>query len=226
MLKKAFIFLLLLVAGVYAQNGNQEVSSQFKRGLDFYLINGFGVAYKFGGCTTVGYRLQVDAGLGLSNGTRDQNENNQNSSYSYQSKGDDDHFSFNVRLFPQIYFNLFSSERIAVNYGFGPLFKYSYYKNSSDNHNLTNNSGMQQENNSGWNKENDYYLGAGAFVCVEAKITGYLSLFAESSVGAGRSWEYSKNNSTGPGYNQTYTYNYYRWSISLENIRIGASIYF
>ena len=226
MLKKTVLFSLLLFLPLFGQDKNQELSSQFRKGFDFYFINGFGVAYKFGSCGSVGYRLELDLGLSFSDGTENNNYG-QMEGYKSNNDGDINRFGFSIRLSPQIYFNLYSSERIALNYGAGPLFKYSYSKNTYAYNNTSEGpdyNSVDKYTNS--EKDNNYYLGIEAFFSVEGKITDNISLYAESSVGAGKAWEKRTTSSEHTAYNYKSENKINRWFFSLNNIRIGASLYF
>ena len=226
MLKKTVLFSLLLFLPLFGQDKNQELSSQFRKGFDFYFINGFGVAYKFGSCGSVGYRLELDLGLSFSDGTENNNYGQMGGSKS-NNDGDISRFGLSIRLSPQIYFNLYSSERITLNYGVGPLLKYSYSKNTYVYDNT--NEGQNFQTNDKYtdtNKDNNYYLGLGAYISVEGKITDNVSLYAESSIGAGKAWEKTTNTSEHTAYNYKSEVNINRWFFSLNNIRIGASLYF
>lgn len=228
MFKRIALFVFVSISTIFAQEQLKELP-KYRQGVDFYLINGYGIAYKFGGCTNAGYRIEADFSLSFSDGKTENKTESISSSYSVDENNNYDSFSYYIRIFPQMYFSLYSGGRVSINYGFGPLLKYSHSKIVSDVERTAIYSGSASSNSyTVTRKDNDYYLGAGLFVNVEGKITENISIYAESQLGGGKAWEYSdysEDSVSGDSHYTTKT-DTYRWFLSLENIRFGVSLYF
>lgn len=225
MFKRICLAIILSAPLLFGQVNGNAGEEVFKRGLDFYLINGFGVAYNFGGNGSCGFRIEADLGVNLSDGKCDNNTTNTTGQITTVGESNSfKQFGMNIWLSPQVIFPLYNSERIFIRWGTGPIFKYSYSKTDNNySQNVISNGTPYATNNSAGNRANNYYLGAGVFLSVEGRVNKILSLFLETSVRGGKAWENSTINQTNGDYSEI-TAN--RWFLSLENIRIGASIYF
>ncbi|MDP4116095.1 MAG: hypothetical protein Q8903_08170 [Bacteroidota bacterium] len=214
-MKKTIISLFILcmtTCFIYSQ----EVSTGGRQALQFYIINGYAVSYKFPSKGILNYRINLDFGAHYGDVL------GENTGYSYRTEQKSIGRNLSITLTPQVYVYFLSTNYAKMYAGGGAFINYLYNKNTTDgtyNFNTGSSSDIQ--------KISSYSFGLSALIGVETELAKHISLFAESQINGGKRWSESKHfshHSDGLQYWSNSTIK--NWYAEYSDIRIGLGVYF
>jgi hypothetical protein len=217
---------------IFPQEVNNDLTHNMNA-VNFYIINGYAVSYKFknDSDSKYKYRIHLDLSSSFSKSTSDRNNSNKydNGSSESSENGDGNGSSFYISISPEVYYSIFKTNHANLYIGTGPFLNYNYYKSTSNNSSFVSSTG-NKSNYENIYKNTSYSAGILAFAGLEGYITKNISVFSEIYLSGSRSWNSTKeniNNESTSGYsNNEYNTNSKGWSCNLSSIRMGVSLYF
>lgn len=214
-MKKTFLsfFVLCLTCGfIYSQ----EVSTGSRHELQFYIINGYAVAYNFPSRGILNYRINADFGAHYGDISGDYTGRDSRTEKGFISR------NLSITLTPQIYLYFLSTEYAKMYAGGGAFINYQCSTESTD-YSFSSDWGSS----SNTHKTNSYSLGLSTLIGIETELAKHILLFAESQINGGKKWTSTKNNShTSGGMSGWINSNSRIWFADYSNIRIGLGVYF
>ena len=205
-MKTIFAILLIITLIIPAsvslaqeKENSPDVSEQLTSNyFDFYLINGYAIAYKFTASEKSAYRIQLDFSSNYTDGDIKNHNRYTNSSAEIINQNTNGHVksrNTNVNFIIQYLLNVYSSAKGHIYAGAGPFL--SYHKNSGEMNesNIDYNIPLAVYNN---NSNSTRTIGAGIAITlgVEGYISDNISLFFETQLNTGKSWTKEEFSST------------------------------
>lgn len=233
--KSLFTCLIFIFVSVITTQGQSESDTgsvpfqTFNKGFNLNFINGYALGYKWGNTSTWSSRIYLTLDLGASD-SEGESEYNFSDEYntSQSSRSEDESESrLGIILDYQFLNNFYSIGNFRA-YGGGGL--YAGYM-------LTNRKSTRQDNDDestieGEFSNKSYLAGIVGILGIEVEITPSVSLFAESHLRGGKSWntyEYKGESNNLSTENRSFFSDKHtdeKWSISFFLVKAGIGIYF
>ncbi len=208
----------------FAQEKKEEDTPSNK--LQFYLINGLDIAYTdLSSDFPLRYAVSITGNYDKDDLTTSQNYLNDNDSSKFEGNSKNKRFDYKIKAKTQYIKSLYQKESFHAYIGIGPTisFQRSYYNVKNKNIELNT---TYSDNNSRDYWTNNYSVGISSTLGIEAKMLENIALFAEYDLNVSYRWSSQLRKIINDKSLLEYNTNSSGYSLILNSLRLGASIYF
>lgn len=226
------LFIISLATFSFAQTDTtmgEQAAVNKSRSLQFHLVGGYSLSYKYETSGTYALRYSVDVSLGFSNSNQDYNSGSDSPSYTSRNNGESSFDGNSQSLDISMHFLYPVAEMVDLHpfVGFGPLV--SFRRSFSEDERTSSSTGSTVSyHDKNENSSRSLGFGAIGIAGIEYNASETFSLLAEYRARATYNWnkQSSESKSVESNNRSFWEAKGSAWYFNLDSIRVGVGVHF